>query len=109
MKTITRSRVVNSCDYAIEMQEEAIRLLEQVDIKPIRLIGVGVYNLNNSDVKQLSLDDLIFEKNSIDEKTKKEFDLLKNKYHLDFEKNKDKLYNMETLFKTIEYMRKHSN
>lgn len=109
MKTITRSRAVNSCDYAIEIHEEAIRLLEQVNIKPIRLIGVGVYNLNNSDVKQLSLDDLIFEKNSIDEKTKKEFDLLKNKYHLDFEKNKNKLNNMETLFKTIEYMRKHSN
>ena len=57
MKTITRSRISNSCDYAIEMQKEAI-------------------------------------------------DLLKNKYYLDFEKNRSKLNNMETLFKTIEYMRK---
>lgn len=106
MKTITRSRILNSCDYAIEMQKEAIDLLKQIDIRPIRLIGIGVYNLTNSDVKQLSLDDLIYENNSVENNTKKQFDLLKNKYHLDFEKNRSKLNNMETLFKTIEYMRK---
>ena len=107
MKTITKSRLTNSCDYAIEMQKEAIDLLQQVNIKPIRLIGIGVYNLTNSDVKQLSLDDLILENNSIEYNTKKEFEFLKNKYHLNFEKNKSKLNNMEILFKTIEYMRKN--
>ena len=50
---------------------------------------------------------MIFESESIEDITKKEFDFLKNKYHIYFEKNIDKLYNMETLFKTIEYMRKH--
>ena len=108
MKTITRSRIVNSCEYAIEIQKEAIKLLNQVDKRAIRLIGIGVYNLSNNDYKQLSLDDFIFEKNKVDVLTKKEFKLLNDKYHLDFQKNYFKLYKMEILFKTIEYMRKHS-
>ena len=109
MKTITRSRIVNSCDYAIEIQKEAIRLFNQIEMKTIRLIGVGVYNLNTNNIKQLSLDDLIFEKESIEDSTKNEFILLNKKYNLDFEKNITKLYNTQILFKTIEYMRKYSS
>ena len=108
MKTITRSKIVRSCEYAIEIYREAIKLLNQVEFQKIRLIGVGVYNLSDSEVKQLSFDDYLFEDESIEESTKREFDRLQNKYHLDFEKNISKLYKMETLFKTIEYMRKHS-
>ena len=107
MKTITRSRIVKSCDYAIEIQKEALSLLNHIELKTIRLIGTGVYNLSASRIKQLSLDDMNLD-NNIEKDTKKEFDRLKNKYGLDFEKNVSKLYNMEVLYKTIEYMRKHS-
>lgn len=108
MKTITRSKIVNSCDYAIEIQKEAISLLNQVELKTVRLIGTGVYNLSNSEIKQLSLDDFSMEKkDNIFKQTKNEFDRLKKKYNLDFEKNLSKIYKMETLFKTVEYMRKY--
>lgn len=107
MKTITRSRIVKSCDYAIEIQKEALSLLNHIELNTIRLIGTGVYNLSASRIKQLSLDDMNLD-NNIEKDTKKEFDRLKNKYGLDFEKNVSKLYNMEILYKTIEYMRKHS-
>lgn len=109
MKTITRSRIVHSCDHAIEIQKEAINLLNQIDMKTVRLIGTGVYNLTDSEVKQLSLDDINIEsKNSILDETNNEFKRLKEKYNLDFENNVSKLYKMETLFKTIEYMRKNN-
>ena len=108
MKTITRSRLTYSCDFAIEMQRVAISLLQQIDKKPIRLIGIGVYHLTKVDVKQLSFDDFISETNLVEYHTKQEFDFLKNKYHLDFENNQMKLNHMETFFRTIEYMRKRS-
>ena len=107
MKTITRSKIVKSCDYAIEIQKEAINLLKQIEFNSIRLIGVGIYNLSTRNIKQLSLDDINYDNNSIEDETKIEFDRLKNKYNLDFENNISKLYKMETLFKTIEYMRKY--
>ena len=108
-KTITRSKIVDSCNYAIEMQKEAIKLLEQIEFNKIRLIGIGVYNLSKEEIKQLSFDDL---KHQNDEQilveTSQELARLENKYHLEFTKNIPKLYKMETFFKTIEYMRKHS-
>lgn len=107
MRTVTRSKLVKSCDYAIEIQKEAISLLNQVELSTIRLIGVGIYNLSDSYIKQLSIYDIINEKDNIEIKTKKELVRLKNKYNLDFENNISKLFKMETLYKTIEYMRKY--
>ena len=109
MKTITRSKVVSSCDYAIEIQKEALNLLNKTELKKVRLIGVGIYNLSKFNIKQLSFDDLIDDYNlTIEQKTKEEFERLKKKYNLDFESNKEKyIKKNEILFKTIEYMRKY--
>ncbi len=107
MKTITRSRLVNSCKYAIEIAKSGISLLEQEELKKVRLIGIGVYNLTNYEIRQLSLDDIIYEENHILKDTKKELKRLKEKYNLDFENNITKLYKISILFNTIEYMRKH--
>ena len=107
MKTITRSRISKSCDNAIEIYKESLHLFNQIELKSIRLIGVGVYNLSNTEYKQLSLDDILFDDINIEDKTNNEFDRLKNKYKLDFQNNVNKLFKMETLYKTIEYMRVH--
>lgn len=106
MKTITRSRIVHSCDYAIEIQNEAVLLLSQIEQNKIRLIGTGVYNLSNLPIKQLSFDDTSIEE--ISKLTNDEIKRLSLKYNLDFEHNLSKLYNMEVLFRTVEYMRKYT-
>ena len=107
LKTITRSRLVNSCNHAIEIQKEAVQLLEQIEENSIRLIGTGVYQLTHSEIKQLSMEDLNREEDNIEKQTENEFQRLNQKYHLDFRENLEKIYHTETLFKTIEYMRKH--
>ena len=48
-----------------------------------------------------------FQDKNVEERTNKEFERLKEKYKLDFKNNIEKLYQTDTLFKTIEYMRKH--
>lgn len=107
MKTITRQKLSTSCDSAIEIQEEALKLLEDIEKRSIRLIGTGLYQLRTQEIKQLSIDDYLEKDNNIEERTNKEFERLKEKYKLNFKNNIEKLYQTDTLFKTIEYMRKH--
>ena len=107
MKTITRQKLSTSCDNAIEIQEEALKLLEDVEKRSIRLIGTGLYQLRTQEIKQLSIDDYLEKDKNVEERTNKEFERLKEKYKLDFKNNVEKLYQTDTLFKTIEYMRKH--
>ena len=107
MKTITRQKLSTSCDSAIEIQEEALKLLEDIEKRSIRLIGTGLYQLRTQEIKQLSIDDYLEKDKNVEERTNKEFERLKEKYKLDFKNNIEKLYQTDTLFKTIEYMRKH--
>ena len=57
--TITRSRTLaGSVDSGVVLAREAKRLLEAVDVAPgVRLIGVGVSDLEDSGPRQLSLED----------------------------------------------------
>ncbi|MBR2602946.1 MAG: DNA polymerase IV, partial [Clostridia bacterium] len=43
MKNITRSRGVPSTRFAADIYREAVQLLEQVQLQPVRLIGTGLY------------------------------------------------------------------
>ena len=108
MKNITRSRIVVSSDSAATIWQEARDLLEQIEKRPVRLIGAGVYNLTGDDGWQMSLEDYLEE--SIDEKQKiidKKLAELGERYHLDFAGNLDKIFSGTTLYRTAEYMRKH--
>lgn len=109
MKSITRSRISDTCDSAMGIYEEACRLLDQVEQRPVRLIGVSLYNLSGEQWRQLSLDDILQDK-ALQQKDSLQTALraLGNRYHLDFEGNLDKIFHGETLHKTAEYMRKHS-
>ena len=109
MKSITRSKSVITCDHAVTIYREAIKLFEQITKRPIRLIGVGIYNLSRENVRQLSFDDLLEETEIKHEaELKEQFAVLNKRYNLDFEGNLAKLYQNDTLHKTAEYMRKHS-
>ena len=108
MKSITRSRITEDCDGAVTIYREAEKLLDQVENKPVRLIGVSVYNLSGEEDRQMSFSELLGE-----ETTDRAAELkrllaeLQNHYHLDFEGHLEQLYHSQTLHKTVEYMRRH--
>ena len=108
MKNITRSRIVVSSDSAATIWQEARDLLGQIEKRPVRLIGAGIYNLTGDDGWQMSLEDYLEE--SIDEKQQiidSKLAELGERYHLDFAGNLDKIFSGTTLYRTAEYMRKH--
>ena len=108
MKSITRSRLIPSSRSVATIYEEAIRLLEQVQQKTVRLVGVGIYHLVGEYGRQLRFDDFMPEvKEQQEEKTRVALDKLGKRYGLDFAENLDKIFHGETLYRTIEYMRKH--
>lgn len=109
MKSITRSKVTSSCDSALEIYKAAAQLLEQVENRPVRLIGAGIYNLSTEYEKQLSFDDYLQDAEQAEQaELKARFDELQRRYGLDFEGHLTQIYRWDTLHKTAEYMRKHS-
>ena len=109
MKSITRSKITPYDVSLIDIFQESSRLLDQVEHRPIRLIGVGIYNISPEEERQLSFED-IFE-DFAQEKNKeiqKQLARLQEKYHLDFAGHVEDLRRTETMYKTLEYMRKHA-
>ncbi|MBQ8072397.1 MAG: DNA polymerase IV [Clostridia bacterium] len=108
MKSITRSRLIPSSRSAAVIYAEADRLLDQVNQKAVRLVGVGVYHLVGEYGRQMRMDDYLPE---IQTRRQAEIDTalaaLGHRYGLDFAGNLDRIFHGETLYRTIEYMRKH--
>ena len=108
MKGITRSRSISACDSAVTIYQEAVKLLDNVEKRPVRLIGVGIYNLSGEEERQLTIEDFFVDaRNQRDSELKKILDALQERYRLDFAGHLDQIYQMDTLHKTVEYMRKH--
>ncbi|MBP7186254.1 MAG: DNA polymerase IV [Ruminococcus sp.] len=109
MKQISRSHTVSQTDSAMAIYQEASRLLEQVDRRPVRLIGAGLYNLSGEDEEiQLTFDEMFREEKENDEKLRSQLlSELHQRYGLDFAGNLEKIYHYEILHKTVEYMRKY--
>ena len=108
MKGITRSWIVPDCDDAVTIYREALKLLEQVEPRPVRLIGVSLYNLSGEEGRQLSLEDLLGEEALVRKREQERLLAeLGEHYHLDFAGHLEQLYHSQTLHKTVEYMRKH--
>ena len=88
---------------------EAVQLFEQVDKRPIRLIGAGIYNLSTEYEKQLSFDDYLRDPSLTRQaELKEQFTRMRRRYGLDFEGHLEQIYRWDTLHRTAEYMRKHS-
>lgn len=108
MQSITRSRVVSSADHAGTIYEETVRLLEQVDKRPVRLVGAGIYNMSGEEGRQLTIDDYIDENGSEKQQLiERRLDELQQRYGLDFGGHMDEILHGGVMHKTIEYMRKH--
>lgn len=108
MKGITRSRLILPTRSAAVIWREAVKLLEQVPEKPARLIGTGLYHLAGEEGRQLRIEDFIHD-GSAEEQVElaSELERLHRRYGLDFAGNLDKIFRGETLYRTVEYMRKH--
>ena len=107
MKSITRSKLVSGADHAVTIYREAVSLLAQVPHDPVRLVGVGVYNLSGEENEQLVLEGFEPEKTERpDADLAEELQRLQTFYNLDFAGHLEEIYHGETLYRTIEYMRK---
>ncbi len=108
MKSISRSKLIPSTRSAGAIYREALSLLDQVPRRPVRLIGVGIYHLTGEYGRQLRLEDLMPEaKKHQEEDVMDQLKVLHDRYGLDFAGNLDKIFRGETLYRTVEYMRKH--
>lgn len=116
MQSITRSRLITAEDNAATIYSETSRLLEQVEKRPVRLIGAGLYNLSPDEGRQMTIDDYLEEtgdgslspsdKPGVIEVKLQEF---QTRYGLDFAGHMDDILHGRVLYRTIEYMRKHYN
>ena len=110
MQSITRSRAIATDCNAATIYTETSRLLEQVEKRPVRLIGAGLYNLTPDEGRQLTLDDYMkdpeAEKQEVIDTRLQE---LQERYGLDFAGHLEDIYHGRVLYRTIEYMRKHFN
>ena len=83
-------------------------MLDKVDKRAVRLVGVSLYNLSKDGAAQLALDGF-FEGSGGDEAQRAAMLVrLGERYHLDFASNLEKIYKADTLHRTVEYMRRHS-
>lgn len=107
MKSITRSKIVSEADHAVTIYREAVKLMAQVQHEPVRLVGVGIYNLSADEYEQLVLEGFEPEQSQRPEdELEEELQRLGSIYNLDFSGHLEQIYHGETLYKTIEYMRK---
>ncbi len=108
MRSVTRSRLVPSTRAAACIWREAVSLLEQVPRRPVRLIGTGLYHLAGEHGRQLRFEDLLPETAARqDAEINGQLAAMGARYGLDFLGNLDRIFQGETLYRTVEYMRKH--
>ena len=113
MKSITRSRISPGCDSALTIYREALLLLDKVKRDPVRLLGVGIYNLSDEKDTQLSLFDIIDGADNAESAGSAGnaelgalLSRLEKRYGIELSNNPDKVARSESLHATAEYMRK---
>ena len=107
MKTITRSRTIASTRSAHVIYRECTQMLDQIPHHPIRLVGAGLTRLSGDENRQLRLLDVFGVEEQ--ERTKaitEALSALASHYNLDFAGHLDQIFRSDTLYRTIEYMRK---
>ena len=108
MRSISRSRALPfATASAVTIHREAVSLLDAVRHNPIRLVGVSIYNLSDQDEGQVVMRDLLEDETQQQAERVRQFDAMQRRYGLDFTGHLEQLFQMETLHKTIEYMRRH--
>ena len=108
MKGVSRSSMNLFHDDAASIWQEAARLLDQIERRPIRLIGVSLGHLAPEEERQLSFADCFADESEAQQAAlQRLLDTLQARYRLDFAGHLPEIMHTETLHKTVEYMRKH--
>ena len=108
MQSITRSKAITTECNAAAIYSETSKLLEQVEKRPVRLIGAGIYNLSAEEGRQMTLDDYLKDPEKGDQELRdKRLQEMQVRYGLDFAGHLEDIYHGRVLYRTIEYMRKH--
>ena len=110
MKNITRSKIISSTRTAAVLYREACSLLDQAPDGPIRLIGIGLSHLSGENGRQLRFEDFYADLSGDGEASAKVLlAAMQQRYGLDLVGNTEKIFHSDTLYRTIEYMRRHRN
>ena len=108
MHTITRSRPLPSSRSAAMIWRETASLLDRTPERPVRLIGAGLSRLSGEDGRQLRFEDIYSDLSARqEEEIRTALQALQGRYGLDFAGNLDRIFHADTLYRTIEYMRRH--
>ena len=108
MKSVTRSKGIPSSRSAALIWRETSRLLDLLPEKPVRLIGAGIHSLGGENGRQLRIDDFLPEAAAREEDDLRSgLRALGRHYGLDFSGNLERIFRGETLYRTVEYMRRH--
>ena len=108
MQSITRSKAITMKCNAAAIYSETSKLLQQVEKRPVRLIGTGIYNLSAEEGRQMTLDDYLKDPGKGDQELiDKRLQEMQVRYGLDFAGHLEDIYHGRVLYRTIEYMRKH--
>ncbi len=106
MTGITRSKTTKACDNAIAIRDAAVEMLSSLKMRPIRLIGVGIFNLTGNSQKQMTLDEMFGNDNNIRASDLSlELDDMKRRYEYDFKSSIRLNYRDHSLHQVIEHMR----
>ena len=98
------NRTVKNCSDAAELHEVAMSLFDEIPFRPIRRIGVSVYNLLRTDSKQTTLDALM---GSADDgqAVERSLDAIRERYNLESLTRSD--IDRDTIRTIAEHMRTH--
>lgn len=108
MRKTSRSSQVALTRSAWTIFQEAERLLDLSPGGAVRLVGVALTHLSGEENRQLRMEDIdpgMAEEEG--EKLRGAVDGLSRHYGLDFAGNLDRIFHSDTLYRTIEYMRRH--
>ena len=109
MKSITRSGLAISAEKAGTVYRETAAMLSQLEKRPVRLVGAGIYNLTPDEGRQMTLDDFLEDSDAEREQIiETRLGEMGEKYGLDFAGHLEDIYSGTTMYRTIEYMRKHT-
>lgn len=107
MRSISRSRPIIMTNSAVSIYHEAEQMLDSVGVRPVRLVGVGIQRLSDHEEGQMTIREFFEETAEQDAERRRLLDALQVRYGLDFAGHLTDIYQMDTLHKTVEYMRKH--
>ena len=107
MKTVTRSVMAEHVKDPVVIYREALKMLEKLPKRAIRLVGVGMNRTEPEGTRQFTFEDYVTDIGARrEQELREEFDRLSARYGFDFNANRAKIYDGGNLYRTVEYMRK---